>query len=493
LFAQGGYDNNSPLVADYPPSPDSGALFIRMSDQPLRLPLSARQLLLACHYLDTPALLYCGGSGTASTSTPRVILACQPDTRLRADDINTLKHLLTQIISAPQPDNHNRDNVIFRSGWLGYFSYDAGEVLMGLPSRPTRQPLAEFAHYPLSLELCLQTDQCRLYNPLNVPQVQVEQLQQHLADALLAAAQEQSQAQTAALYFATTATSDTTSSTGTNAADTTTLANWQPAWSFERYQQAFDQVQAYLRSGDCYQVNLTMPYHCHQDLRHHNPLALLENFNAPFSCYFRTEDMTLFSVSPERFIRIQDGLMTTSPIKGTAPRGTTPEEDTINHEWLRDSEKNQAENLMIVDLLRNDLGRCAEIGSVRVERLFDIESHANVHHMVSTIVARALRQLHSVDIITSALPGGSITGAPKKRAMEIIQELEAESRGLYCGSFGYFDSSGSCEMNILIRSIQADANGATCWGGGGIVIDSEAASEYQEIQDKIGRLLALPF
>jgi para-aminobenzoate synthetase component I len=470
LFAQAGYDNNSPFVAD--PHPDSGALFIRMSDQSLHLPLSARQLLLACHHLDTPALLYCGGSGAASTSPPRVILACQPDTRLRADDINTLKHLLTQMMTTSRADNHNHENAIFRSGWLGYFSYDAGEVLMGLPVRPHRQPLAEFASYPLSLELCLQSDQCRLYNPLNLPQAQVEQLQQHLTDALLAAAQEQTQAA---------------------CASTTTLADWQPAWSFERYQQAFDQVQAYLRSGDCYQVNLTMPYHCHQDLRHHNPLALLENFNAPFSCYFRTEEMTLFSVSPERFIRIQDGLITTSPIKGTAPRGQTPEEDICNREWLRDSAKNQAENLMIVDLLRNDLGRCAETGSVRVERLFDIESHANVHHMVSTIVARALGQLHSVDIIASALPGGSITGAPKKRAMEIIQELEAESRGLYCGSFGYFDSSGSCEMNILIRSIQADANGATCWGGGGIVIDSEAASEYQEIQDKIGRLLAIPF
>lgn len=463
-----------------------------MSDQSLHLPLSARQLLLACHYLDTPALLYCGSSGAASTPTRRVILACQPDIRLEADDAQSLQYLQTQIVAAPlaasnTDENDPHENAIFRSGWLGYFSYDAGEVLMGLPARPIRQPLAEFAHYPLSLELCLQTDQCRLYNPLNVPQEQVEQLQQHLAEALQASEQKPSQRQTTACHSAY-ATSTTTTSSTSN-----TLADWQPAWSFERYQQAFDQVQAYLRSGDCYQVNLTMPYHCHQDLRHHNPLALLENFDAPFSCYFRTEKMTLFSVSPERFIRIQNGLMTTSPIKGTAPRGKTPEEDIRNRDWLRNSAKNRAENLMIVDLLRNDLGRCAETGSVRVEHLFDIESHANVHHMVSTIVARALGQLHSVDIITSALPGGSITGAPKKRAMEIIQELEAESRGLYCGSFGYFDSSGSCEMNILIRSIQAHANGATCWGGGGIVIDSEAASEYQEIQDKIGRLLAIPF
>lgn len=433
-----------------------------MPVQPLLLPVSARQLLRVCHRLDTPALLYSGSSGAAAADRrrTRIILACQPDEMVSArslDDLNTL----IQRLQLPDTDT---PEAIFRSGWLGYFSYDAGELLLKLRDVGCgATPLAEFGYYPLSLEICPDTDECWLWNPDACPDNRVQHLLQHL-DATLA--HEPTEPESAVL-----------------------TTDWQPAWPFERYQQAFDQVQAYLRSGDAYQVNLTMPYYSQQDLRDRNPQALLQQFNAPFAGYFRTPTLTLFSVSPERFIRVEQRQMTTSPIKGTAPRAADAVTDEQNREWLRHSSKNQAENLMIVDLLRNDLGMSAETGTVKVEKLFDIESHANVHHMVSTIVARVLKSLFPIDVIVSALPGGSITGAPKRRAMEIIRELEADRRGLYCGSFGYVDNRGTCDFNILIRSIQAFANGANCWAGGGVVIDSEAASEYQEIKDKIGRLL----
>lgn len=439
-----------------------------MSVTPLLLPVSARQLLMVCHRLDTPALLYCGTSGSTHTGEQRrrIILACQPDEQVCAHQPAELQSLILRFQHHSGPTTES----VFRSGWLGYFSYDAGELLMGLDNRPgARAPLAEFGYYPLTLELYPDSDECWLWNPQQHPQTRVEQLLNHLQQTL-----------NTALPLA-----------DSSATDAIIADDWQPAWSYPRYQQAFNRVQEYLRSGDAYQVNLTMPYYSQTDLRDRNPLALLEHFDAPFSGYFRTPTLTLFSVSPERFIRIENDRMTTSPIKGTAPRHPDPTTDHQNREWLRNSTKNQAENLMIVDLLRNDLGMCAQTGSVKVEKLFAIESHANVHHMVSTIVARVLPRLRAIDVIVSALPGGSITGAPKRRSMEIIQELEADRRGLYCGSFGYVDDSGTTDFNILIRSIQAYANGASCWAGGGVVIDSDAAGEYQEIQDKIGRLLGI--
>ena len=248
-------------------------------------------------------------------------------------------------------------------------------------------------------------------------------------------------------------------------------------------------MQNYIVSGDVYQVNLTMPFRCHEDLTAISPAKLLEHFDAPFSCYFRGQSLTLFSVSPERFVKIHQQHMVTSPIKGTSPRGKTASEDLANRQWLADSKKNQAENLMIVDLLRNDLGRSAVTGSVQVEKLFDIESHANVHHMVSTIRAEIKPEISPLEAVLNAFPGGSITGAPKKRAMEIIRELEPDSRGLYCGSFGYFSDQGVADFNILIRSVVATPSGAECWAGGGVVKDSTAAGEYDELFSKVQQLL----
>ena len=218
----------------------------------------------------------------------------------------------------------------------------------------------------------------------------------------------------------------------------------------------------------------------------------METFNPRHGCVIRSSKRTIFSVTPERLLKITNGKLETRPIKGTAPRSSNPTQDKANADNLILSEKNRAENLMIVDLLRNDLSIYATPNSVKVEKLFELESHANVHHLVSTITATLRPNVSISSALLAAFPGGSITGAPKKRAMEIINELEAQPRGAYCGSAGYIDDNGNCDFNILIRTIEAKEDGATCWGGGGIVIDSEVDSEFDEIHNKVDKILSTP-
>lgn len=267
---------------------------------------------------------------------------------------------------------------------------------------------------------------------------------------------------------------------------------WHQAWNKDEYTTAFNKVKQYLLEGDTYQINLAMPFTCNDNLTQSSPITLLEKFNGKHACYLKTKDRTVFSVSPERLVRIENDKLITSPIKGTAPRNKNESLDRQSAATLTSSSKNQSENLMIVDLLRNDLSVHALPHSVKVEKLYELESHFNVHHLVSTITATLSPKATPAAALQDIFPGGSITGAPKIRAMEIIEELEAQPRGAYCGSFGYIDDSGLHDFNILIRTIEAKETGATCWGGGGIVMDSELNSEYEEIFNKIGEILTTP-
>ncbi len=262
------------------------------------------------------------------------------------------------------------------------------------------------------------------------------------------------------------------------------------AWSYAEYARAFDQVQNYIRAGDCYQINLSQRYSARYQ---GDPAALYLKLraqtSAPFSTYFRFGDTSIVSFSPERFLSIRDGRVTTQPIKGTAARATDPAADAANAQWLRDSEKDRAENLMIVDLLRNDIGKTCAPGSVTVPQLFELQSFAAVHHLVSTVQGKLRAELHALDALRAAFPGGSITGAPKLRAMEIIEELEPYRRSVYCGSMFYAGYDGNMDSSIMIRTILCHAGQLYFWGGGGLVADSTVAAEYQEIEHKIGRLL----
>lgn len=257
------------------------------------------------------------------------------------------------------------------------------------------------------------------------------------------------------------------------------------ATDYSAYQKAFHKVKSYIQEGDCYQVNLANRFHiqaegdpwtAYQQLRQQNP--------APFSAFFDTPDISILSSSPERLLRLKNGHVETKPIKGTRPRGINTEHDEAMIEALQHSEKDRAENLMIIDLLRNDLGKVCTAGSIHVPHPFSVESFATVHHLVSTITGQLALPHTAITLLQACFPGGSITGAPKKRAMEIIAELETHRRGAYCGSMAYIGFDGNMDSNILIRTLTYSQQQLRFWSGGGIVADSVLSQEYQETQDK---------
>ena len=258
----------------------------------------------------------------------------------------------------------------------------------------------------------------------------------------------------------------------------------------EQYLHSLSQIKDYLSAGDCYQVNLAQRF-CTEFTG--NPLVawlgLRDAHPAPHSCYFDTGDNQVFGVSPERFLSIRGRQVVTEPIKGSRPRGATPEEDQAFGAELLSNPKDRAENLMIVDLLRNDLGICCEPGSVQADPLFELRRFSNVQHLVSTVTGTLRQDLSPLDALLGAFPGGSITGAPKKRAMEIIAELEPVPRGAYCGSFFWMDNQGNLDSNILIRTLQTDGDRLYCHGGGGIVFDSVPEAEYEESRFKVAKLM----
>ncbi len=258
------------------------------------------------------------------------------------------------------------------------------------------------------------------------------------------------------------------------------------------YVRAFERIQHYIREGDCYQVNLARrfsvsvegdPWSAYLRLRRLNP--------APHAGYMNLPFMQVLSSSPERFLRVRQGVVETKPIKGTRPRSGDPREDRRLADTLRHSIKDRAENVMIVDLLRNDLGKNCAIGSVEVPALFEIESFSSVHHLVSTVRGRLAEGKGPLDLLRGCFPGGSITGAPKLRAMEIIEALEPCRRTLYCGAMGYIGFDGSMDTNIAIRTLLHIDGTVHFWAGGGIVADSSVTEEYQECEDKVATIRRL--
>ena len=269
-------------------------------------------------------------------------------------------------------------------------------------------------------------------------------------------------------------------------------SEWQWVWGANDYKTAFDRVQAYLAAGDCYQINLTQQ--CQADFKGHPFEAywqVRKRARAPFSAFVSlgNENEALLCFSPERFIRIENGRMLTSPIKGTRVRLANHALDQIQQQSLVNSEKDQAENVMIVDLLRNDLSRYASKGSVSVPELFALHSFSNVHHLISHVTAELDAAFHPLEALFGCFPGGSITGAPKQRAREIIDELEAVPRGYYCGAVFSYSRNGLLDSNIAIRSVHCVGDRASVSGGGGITVGSEWQAEYDESVDKIRHLM----
>jgi para-aminobenzoate synthetase component 1 len=258
----------------------------------------------------------------------------------------------------------------------------------------------------------------------------------------------------------------------------------------EEYTKAVDRVREYIAAGDVFQVNLSQrfeadlkipPYELHKRLRAVNP--------APFASYLNFPGVPIVSASPERFLRVQNDLVETRPIKGTRPRGKDSVEDEHLAQELTHSAKDRAENMMIVDLERNDLGRVCDYGTVKVTELATLETFPTVFHLTSTVVGRLRRGKSNIDLLKATFPGGSITGAPKVRAMEIIDELEPTKRSVYTGSIGYLGFNEDMDINIVIRTFLIKEGKACFQVGGGIIYDSDPEAEYVETLDKARALI----
>jgi len=256
--------------------------------------------------------------------------------------------------------------------------------------------------------------------------------------------------------------------------------------SFIDYKNKFDKVMSYINAGDCYQINLSKKFEVDTTGDSWYFYKKFRDINkSPFMAYLLYDNFEILSGSPERFIKSQDGIVTTRPIKGTRARGSNKELDKKNANELLNSIKDKSENLMIVDLLRNDLSINCEVGSIKVDELFSIESYPNVHHLVSTISGILKKESNNIKLFSDSFPGGSITGAPKIRATEIIDELEEHSRDLYCGSVCYFSFDGSMDSNVAIRSMVHKDQKLHFYSGGGLTAGSNVEDEYQEIEDKV--------
>lgn len=268
-------------------------------------------------------------------------------------------------------------------------------------------------------------------------------------------------------------------------------------WPEERYLQAAERARGYVRAGDVFQVNLSHPFRgalSGADA----PFALIQRLSthspAAYSAYLRLdENRAVVTNSPERFFQLDgSGRVETRPIKGTRPRHADPERDAQEVAALQTSQKDRAENLMIVDLMRNDIARVCEPGSVKAPDLFKVESYANVHHLVSTVTGRLAQERTVYDLLAASFPPGSITGAPKLRAMQIISELEGEARGPYCGALGWIGADGASDLNVMIRTAALVRQG-TDWSvevrsGGAITIDSDPGAELAETRAKAAAL-----
>lgn len=360
------------------------------------------------------------------------------------------------------------EGVPFAGGALGYWSYDLARGMMCLPDRARdreRLPLMAVGLYDWALVLDHRQKTARLVSHRRYAET----------EALLPQILERLQG-------------------GAPASPERFRVRGAIASNFDResYRAAFDAVQGYLQAGDCYQVNLAQRFSAQASGDAFGAYLELRRISpAPYAAFLSLPFAQILCASPERFLGVHAGHVETRPIKGTRPRGGDAERDLRLIEELRGHPKDRAENLMIVDLLRNDLGKSCAPGSVRVPRLFEVESYANVHHLVSTVEGELAEGRDALDLLRDCFPGGSVTGAPKRRAMEIIEQLEPDRRGVYCGAIGYLGFDGNMDTNIAIRTLVYSGGEIRCWAGGGLVADSRCDAEYQETLDKASAMLRL--
>ena len=397
-------------------------------------------------------------------------LACNPSQSLRVEKGLAFLDGAEQNIPALEIlrqslDEHKREMISnvppFQGGWAGYISYEFGRSLE--PHSKIQEfnalcPDLILHHYDTVLSFDHLQQRAWIFGVDQVEIERFEKLMKRKPQALGAS----------------------------------TIEGWKSNFSREEYEAAVAQIVEYILAGDIFQANLTQcfssaipnefdAFALFRKLRDKNP--------STFAAFLDYGDVQIASSSPERLIKCDGAMVEARPIKGTRKRDVDPSRDAELIVELQASRKDRAENVMIVDLLRNDISRIAKPGSVKVPVLCGLESYANVHHLVSVVEGQLREGLTQVDLLKAVFPGGSITGAPKIRAMEIIAELEGQARGVYCGSIGYFGFNGACDFNIAIRTALFAGGKAYVQGGGGITARSQPAAEYEESLIKIARIM----
>ncbi|WP_105259038.1 aminodeoxychorismate synthase component I [Pseudoalteromonas sp. T1lg88] len=438
----------------------------------IKAPIQAQPCDVFTHFHHLPGAIFLDSASDSHVNSRYDIIAFAPTKWLSVEDGKAMldnqpleQDVFVQMqaeLGALCPDRAPY-GLPFNGGWLGYFGYDLGRLLERLPETAEKDIHLPEMQIGLYLDALIFDKTAKQWYYLAQPSIDAEAGLQKYLNQLEKAPK---------------------------AGDFALSSKWQSNMSYAFYAQQFAKIQDYLRSGDCYQINLAQRFcaqyqgcewQAYQRLREHN--------KAPFSAFIRLTQGAILSISPERFIEVKDKQVETKPIKGTLPRSKDAQEDKALAEQLASSPKDRAENVMIVDLLRNDLGKVAKPGSVTVPSLFAIESFPAVHHLVSTVQSQLAEGKTAIDQLRAAFPGGSITGAPKIRAMEIIEELEPHRRSPYCGSIGYLSACGDMDTSITIRTLVANENKLYCWAGGGIVADSNVDLEYQETYHKVNKIL----
>lgn len=418
---------------DFHYTTDVETVFLRLSPLP------------GCVWLD---------SGKPSSNLGRYdIFSALPSEQI--SDPSTTEHLTQRLDDAAVASE-----LPFCGGWIGYFSYAYRHQAFKLKSdKPDPIGRAQFGWYDWALVLDHQERQANL--------VFLASCTEETRNRVLAALQTE------------------------RPVDSYACSRFSNDETRDRYLACLERIQQYLLAGDCYQVNYSQRFSA--DFSGSAAAAYITLRRAvpsPFSAFLSLANGAILSISPERFVQVRGRRALTQPIKGTTPRGKTAAEDEDLQNRLRASLKNRAENLMIVDLLRNDFSMNCLPHSVTVPELFALQSFSNVHHLVSSIQGTVKPGVSHPDFVLACFPGGSITGAPKKRAMEIIEELESHARSVYCGAIGYFGVNGSSDFNVAIRTLLLNDGKLYAWAGGGIVADSVPDQEYEESLHKIGSLLA---
>ncbi len=454
--------NLPPLCSELPYRKDSSSYFdtIRDKEWPIFLDSANSSHIDARYDIQTADPFI-----TLTTVGGNTLITQDGHSELSSEDPFLLLQSILQTLPVEQPSD-----LPFCGGALGYFAYDLGrriEIVPNLSADDEHIPDMIIGIYDWAVITDHQQQRCWLashglnQNTKNIWQDLISKL--------------------------------STTATNPKTAHFQVTSELRSNLDRESYQTAFDKIKHYIHEGDCYQVNLAKRFEVNAEGDPWAAYSLLRQHNtAPFSCYFSTPHVTVLSSSPERLLSVDQKHVETKPIKGTRPRDlANPQHDQQLAEELQASIKDRAENLMIVDLLRNDLGKTCEPGSIKVPKPFALESFTNVHHLVSTITGTLSAHHTASSLLRACFPGGSITGAPKLRSMEIIEELEPNRRGIYCGSIAYIGFDGKMDSNITIRTLVYSDNRLRFWAGGGIVADSDVEAEYQEIHDKASSMLKL--